>query len=101
MFVEGRKEGWRDLMPTSPLGQAMVRGVGERPRSCWGQPEARGQLQDCVWRPVRVPAAGLMGGHSCGWEGTAVGGRAQLWVGGEPGRMCSVSGDGAAGWGCI
>ena len=69
------KEGRRDLVPTSPLGQAMVRGMGERPRSSWEQPEARGQLQDCRWRPVRVPATGLMGGQSCGLEGTAVGGR--------------------------
>lgn len=73
MFVEGRKEGWRDLMPTSHLGQAMVRGVGELPRPCWGQPEARGQLQGCGWRPVRLPAAGLMGGHSCGWKGSQEG----------------------------
>lgn len=57
-------------MPTSHLGQAMVRGVGECTRSCWGQPEARGQLQGFGSRPVRLPATGLMGGHSCGWEGS-------------------------------
>ena len=79
---EGRMEGLDANLPPRPShGEGCGGAYSVLLGSARGQRAAPGLRIEACQAPSRRP-------H----------GRAQLWVGGEPGRMCSVSGDGAAGW---